>query len=392
MSQLIHALLIEDNVIEARQTQYWLSKATEARFEVHSVDRLDDGLDRLRDKPYDIVLLDLNLPDSRGLETFTRLKAQHPNVPVVVLTGEIDAEAGVMAVAQGAEDYLVKQQVDGPTLCRVLRYAIVRHRAQAERASKSSIPAAPGRVFGFLGAKGGVGTTTVALNVAAALAQKGKSVVLVELRPSFGSLAYNLHIEPAACLSTLLQLPPERIHRNELVGVLSQGSGSVRVLFGPRAGEPVKEIEPGQAEAVINGLKELAEFVILDLPGEPSAASQAAARLCQFMGLVTDCEPASIHCGSVVVERLGQWGVSSALVGAIVVNRTVVPVMMSLTEACSQLGCKIAQVVPPAGAACYRAQEEGLPLVLSQPASNAAIALTEAANRLAADRVAGIAA
>ena len=133
MSQLLKVLLIEDNRIEARQTQQWLANAKDGSFEVEWVERKRFALDRLIRGGIDIVLLDLNLPDSRGLETFLTLHGQAPQVPIVVLTGEDDESLGAAAVEQGAQDYLIKHQVDGTKLARVLRVPGQAARRRARR-------------------------------------------------------------------------------------------------------------------------------------------------------------------------------------------------------------------------------------------------------------------
>src|SRR5262249_53098686 len=161
-----------------------LTTAEDAPFEVEWAERLSSGLERLAGGGVDLVLSDLDLPDSRGLDTFLKLRERAPDVPIVLLTGQDDEAIGAKAVDGGAQDYLVKHHIGTHRLASALRYALARHRAQAERLQQSRRGKA--KVLGFLGAKGGVGTTTVALNVAVALARQQKSVVLAELRPSFG--------------------------------------------------------------------------------------------------------------------------------------------------------------------------------------------------------------
>ncbi len=99
MSPSIRVLLIEDNPIEARLTQKWLDNANGDCFQVEWVERIDQGLDRLTRNGIDLVLSDLNLPDSEGLETFLKLHAQSPSIPIVVLTGKDDEALGALAVA-----------------------------------------------------------------------------------------------------------------------------------------------------------------------------------------------------------------------------------------------------------------------------------------------------
>jgi phosphoserine phosphatase RsbU/P len=124
----IRALLIEDNPGDARLIELMLTEAAAGLFEVERVDRLDRGLQRLSAGGIDVVLADLSLPDSHGIETFSRLHAQTPQVPIIVLTGLNDTTVAVGAVHEGAQDFLVKGQVDGELLARAIRYAIERKR------------------------------------------------------------------------------------------------------------------------------------------------------------------------------------------------------------------------------------------------------------------------
>lgn len=95
---------------------------------VHHVDRLEAALERLRTVPPDVVLLDLMLPDSRGLETVERVVEYAPDIPVVVLTGQDEMAVGADAIQRGAQDYLTKGKITGELLFRTLRYAIERTR------------------------------------------------------------------------------------------------------------------------------------------------------------------------------------------------------------------------------------------------------------------------
>lgn len=384
-------LLIEDNRIEARQTQHWLAAAKDPPFDVECVGLIEDGLERLAKGGVDIVLLDLNLPDSRGLETFEKIHERAPQTPIVVLTGEYDESIGPLAVERGAQDYLVKQQVDAMTLARVLRHGLARHRARQEEISRSR-QRRPAVVIGFIGAKGGVGTTTTALNIALALSQQGKATILVELRPFFGTLSCHLHLKPQANLSSLLELPPERINAIELSKTLNHFHqlANLQILCGPQRATEAKEIGPGQAESIIKGLSELADYIVLDLPIDPTSATRAVASLCHHIAVVTEREPTSVMAAKVLVSQLETWGVIGERVKGIVVNRTVLPVMMSVDEVRSGMGCPIVGIVTCAAEACQQAIVEGIPLVLAGPSDVAALCLSAIAEKLAADKLVDI--
>ncbi len=123
----ITALLVEDNPGDAKLIEVALAEAPGGSIVIQRVDRLAAGLERLAGGGIDVVLLDLSLPDSHGIETFERLHAHASNVPIVILSGSSDESLAVRAVNAGAQDYLVKGRGDGETLHRAIRYAVERH-------------------------------------------------------------------------------------------------------------------------------------------------------------------------------------------------------------------------------------------------------------------------
>jgi len=136
----IRILLLEDNLGDARLLNEMLKENTNARFEMTHLMRLDDALGFLSECAFDVMVLDLNLPDSQGLDTFGRVHEQAPEMPIVVLTGVMDETVAFEAVKGGAQDYLIKGQVDSDLLARAIRYAIERERAEeALRASEARL-------------------------------------------------------------------------------------------------------------------------------------------------------------------------------------------------------------------------------------------------------------
>jgi signal transduction histidine kinase len=131
----IRALLVEDNPGDARLIREMLRDASggHAAVELAYADRLALGLEQITNHAPDVVLLDLSLPDSHGFDTFTTVHAHAPDVAVVVLSGLDDETLAVRAVQEGAQDYLVKGQVDGGAILRSMRYAIERQRLEAVR-------------------------------------------------------------------------------------------------------------------------------------------------------------------------------------------------------------------------------------------------------------------
>jgi sigma-B regulation protein RsbU (phosphoserine phosphatase) len=135
-------LLVEDNPGDARLLRESLAEARSERFELVHVDRMAAAEQRLKAASFDVVLLDLSLPDGVGLETVTRMLRVAPTLPIVVLTGTDDDTLALRTVQAGAQDYVVKGQLSSQLLERTLRYAIERRRtldAERRHAEASSL-------------------------------------------------------------------------------------------------------------------------------------------------------------------------------------------------------------------------------------------------------------
>jgi sigma-B regulation protein RsbU (phosphoserine phosphatase) len=126
----VHVLLVEDNTGDARLFQEMLKEAGPA-FTMEHVRKVSDATERLTGGGIDILMSDLSLPDSQGMDTFRALHGAAPNVPLIVLSGLDDETVAVETVRQGAQDYLVKGRSDTHMLIRAIRYAI--NRSAAER-------------------------------------------------------------------------------------------------------------------------------------------------------------------------------------------------------------------------------------------------------------------
>ena len=150
-SEVIRVLLIEDNPGDARLIQEMLVDSAGVRFDIQCADRLSTGLKYLAEgsresdetvpdsnssnsairnpqSAFDMVLLDLSLPDSEGLETLTKTHTSAPEIPIIVLTGLDDEAVGFEAVRKGAQDYLIKGEVTTALLSRAIWYAVERNR------------------------------------------------------------------------------------------------------------------------------------------------------------------------------------------------------------------------------------------------------------------------
>ncbi|HUW50644.1 MAG TPA: diguanylate cyclase [Sulfuricella sp.] len=130
-SEEIRVLLVEDNPGDQRLIREALAEVQYAHIKLEYVDCLKAAQETLASQEYGLILLDLSLPDSSGLETVEKTGDAAPDTPIVILTGLDDVDTGIQAVRAGAQDYLVKGEVTGHLLVRSIRYAIERQRMKA---------------------------------------------------------------------------------------------------------------------------------------------------------------------------------------------------------------------------------------------------------------------
>lgn len=128
--QMLKVLLLEDNPADAHLLQELLHDASDLAWKIISVEYLNEAIDQLKQQNFDVVLSDLSLPDAQGLDTVIRIHTLLPDLPIIVLTGLSDEEIGLEALRKGAQDYLIKGQIQAELLIRTVRYAIERSQTQ----------------------------------------------------------------------------------------------------------------------------------------------------------------------------------------------------------------------------------------------------------------------
>jgi diguanylate cyclase (GGDEF)-like protein len=125
-------LLVEDNLIDAQLVRRLLRRVTGAYYRITHVRTLNDAILSAEELTPDVILADLNLPDSRGTQTVTSLQTSYPDIPLVIVSAWEDEAISLRSVKAGAQDYLVKGHIDGANLHRVIRYAVERKRTELE--------------------------------------------------------------------------------------------------------------------------------------------------------------------------------------------------------------------------------------------------------------------
>ena len=338
----------------------------------------EEALDMVEREQPDLVILDVMMPGMSGIEVCEVLRGQPEtaNLPIIILSARTQVPHRIEGLEVGADEYLTKPISLKEMVARVEALLKRTRRLREDRAERR------GRVIGFIGAKGGVGTTTVAVNVALTLAEQKQRVAAVELRPNFGTFALQLGRTPVQNLKELLLLEPERVDEQALSDHLVQHPSGLHVLYGPAPGQNYPSLSFEHARAILNNLAAMNDYTIVDLPSQPSPASRAALRQCDFVVLVSESDPASVQAARGTLQQLHAWEINKSLVGLVVVHRVAPNGSMPASRIASELGCWIIGEVPPDSEACLKALRKQSALVISQPESAASRALSGLAAEL----------
>lgn len=337
-----------------------------------------DGLAQARQLHPDVVILDIMMPDLDGFEVCRRLRADPATrrLPVLMLTAKGQVADKVAGFRAGADDYLVKPADPGELVARVA--------ALLTRASYAETKEA--RVFAFTGAKGGVGTTTAAVNAAVLMAKGGHNVALAEFRNTFGTACLQLNLRPRVSLGHLFRERDTRTGR-EIVGALMSHPSGLKVLAGPQQPEEYLELTPAMVSSVLDALRHSSEIVVLDLPVVFSSAWREAVERSDFIVLVTEQDPTSLAAAKMLLLLLKGFGVSPSNVGGLIVHRARSSTEMSALQISNFLELGLLGVIPSAPEECASAARLGSPVVLAQPTTSISQAFAQVAERLSADPV-----
>jgi pilus assembly protein CpaE len=244
-------ILIIDDDLNLRKT---LSDILKAKgYETFTAGDGEKALAFLRNNPVDLSIIDLGLPDIPGLEVLARAKANFPAMEAIILTGNATIESAVEATKQGACSYLVKPY-DIEQLVNHIRNAL----AKQQQAGMEIIT-----VYNPLG---GMGTTTIAVNLATCLAGNNSKVALIDLNLVSGDVATFLNINPAYTLNSIAR-NISRLDSSFMMSAMTQHSSGMYVLTAPLEVDESSDVTPEQINRILNICREMFSHVIIDTGG-----------------------------------------------------------------------------------------------------------------------------
>ena len=284
-------------------------------------------------------------------------------VPVIAVGRPGFASLDRDALRAGARDAVVADELPA-TLPRALRAAVDLAHAPPPRADAPR--AVPGRTIGFVGARGGVGTTTALLNCAAALARQHRSVIAAEITAWTSAFRAQLGQAPAIDLGDLLSAPAHGGEVDELQ--LTQLVPGVRLLCGPPVPRPAAARDAEKLDRLVLDLAHLADTVLVDLPASLPESVRLAVRHLDHVVIVTPPYPALIASVKTSIARLLAWGMGLTRMSVLIVSRDPEAADALPPDRWMQdIPVALAGSIPSASVACAHACGRGLPVVLCAP-------------------------
>jgi DNA-binding response OmpR family regulator len=313
-----------------------------------------------------LIILDVMMPDMDGYEVCKRLRAnaQTQAIPIIMFTAKTLVDDKVAGFEAGADDYLTKPTHPAELASRVKAVLL---RSAAQRRTSSAETA--GLALGFLGAKGGVGTTTLAMNVAAVMVAK-ESTSVMDMRLGQGSLGLMLNFGRSQGLANLLSRPSGDINaravENELV---AHSNGLKLLLSSTRPKESQLNINPDTAALVLKHLRTLTRNVCVDLG---AGLTKQAARLVKEVDqliLVVEPNRVTLNMGREMLRELETMGIGRGRTNVVIVDRVKSPAQVPWQEAEQILSHDMLAVIAPVPDLAIQAADAGFPMVSFQPNS-----------------------
>ena len=268
----------------------------------------------------EVVVVSLEEPIARSLQTVESVGDVLPEVPIVAYSSIGDPSYIRRAMQVGVKDYLIAPLQD-EDLGRSINAALAQEERRQQRLTGEVEPQAYGTVVTVFGAKGGIGKTTIATNLATALVQKtGQSVVLVDLDTRFGDVAILMDMPTDRSISDLA-LPDEEIDREAVQSCLYTHGTGVAILPSPIRPSEWHSIHPGHIEKVVSVLAATHDYVLLDTPGTFNDIVSRSLEMCTILLLTATPDLASLKDTILALEMLRSWSFPTEKV-KIVINHT----------------------------------------------------------------------
>ena len=323
-----------------------------------------EALDKISQSKPDLVILDVMMPEMNGFEVCQRIRAtpETRHLPVIMLTALAGVDDKLAGFNAGVDDYVAKPVSMKELLARVKALL-----ARTSRVAPTIPPPSKARTLAFIGVKGGVGTTTLAVNTAIAATQQGIATTLVDLHSQGGAVASQLGHHPRNTLNTLLKLEPEAVEASLVQNcILSHRTGLqiLPALLGPT--EQAHELTEKHLNKILNYLANQADLLILDLEPVLNPLTQMLLRRANRMVLVAEPDSIALRMTRGWLGALDTLGIGGNLAGVVMIHHGKADTAYSKSELEEALGRELLALIVPAPEMCLYANKIGVPMLLQE--------------------------
>ena len=328
----------------------------------------------------DVVIIAIEDPLIRALQTVEAMADLLPRSPIIGHSSIKDPNAMRKAMLAGVKDFLASPVKEEELINSVHTVLAQEERRQARMSGDMDEPVAAGTVVTVFGAKGGIGKTTIATNLATALCQKtNQSVVVVDLDTRFGDVAILMDIPVERSIADLA-IPEEDITKDMLQECIYTHNTGVAILPAPIRPTDWRSVHAGHIERIVNLLCQTHDYVILDTPGTFNDIVARALELATMVVLVCTVDMASLKDTLLAIDMLRSWNFPQEKI-KLVINATNEASNVQPNEVKRMLGREVFWSIPY-DRAISTATQLGMPVVVAKPTCRASESMVEMAHAL----------
>ena len=370
-------LIIDDDLDTLRLVGLMLQRQG---YQISAATNGQQGLEKAFDEDPDLILLDVMMPDMDGYEVTRRLR-QNPSTletPILMFTAKTQLDDKVIGFEVGANDYLTKPTHPSELQARVK--TLLARVGDKKTNTTSAKDENRGYVIGVLGARGGLGTTTMAVNLGAGLQSRTKSEVIVaEMLPGQGALALDVGVTSTKGLVDLLSLTKlSEITRDSVrEALVSHGSGLKLLLASDRPRDMHLINQIANYETLVKRLAGLARFVVLDLGLGIQPFAEKILPLCNEVLIILEGVPNTIIHTKALIDDIAELGIPKKIIKVVLNNRVRSDTQLPSSQVQAELEHEIISTLTPAPELFVQATRVQTPAVLCQPDSLTARQITK---------------
>lgn len=361
-------LVIDDDLDTLRLVGLMLQRQG---YEISVATSGEQGLEKAFEEKPDLILLDVMMPDMDGYEVTRRLRNNPLTVdtPILMFTAKTQLDDKVTGFEVGADDYLTKPTHPSELQSHVK--ALLSRSSKKPGMAKTALHEHHGYIVGVISARGGMGVSTLASNLAASLFKKTQAeVILAELTPGQGSLGLELGVTKEDGLAKLLNMAPGELSRDKIAEQLATHTAGFKLLTAsnhPRDFHLINQIS--QYENLVARLSTLGKFIVLDLGMGLPPFVQRLLPLIDELIVIVEGIPNTISHTRALIDDLIEFGTDKNLISAVLNNRVRSENQMPWTEVQKLLKHSIVTTMTPAPELFTQASRLKKPAILCQPDS-----------------------